>query len=301
MKKIFWVIFVLVLAVPIYFWSQNFSIGLPFAFLAYSFSQILALIGFILLFWQIVLTSRLKWIDRLFGLDKITAIHRISGMITYVIILLHPLSFYTFEIIQTGVIGLSLLKLVGTFAFILISIAVITVLLYKIVQFSFETWRKLHVVNYIAFFLVFYHSINLGSNVTSYVFLRWLWYIFYGLVILIILSKIAKYQKIKNNPYTITQINKLNSDVVEIKFTGKSLNLISGQFIFINFGNYWKYWEYHPFTISAATENEMTITVKAVGDFTKSINEAMVQKKVFIDGPYGKFCLPKAIKNKVVF
>lgn len=45
-------------------------------------------------------------------------------------------------------------------------------------------WHWLHLVNYIVFFLAWYHSRNLGSDVNSSSLLQWLWWFFFVTVVI---------------------------------------------------------------------------------------------------------------------
>jgi predicted ferric reductase len=57
----------------------------------------------------------------------------------------------------------------------------------------------------------------------------------------------------------------------------------------------------HPFSLSYVPKNdELRITVKQLGDFTKQLSEVPVGTKVLVDGPYGVFTDLFAVSEKVL-
>ncbi|WKZ25907.1 MAG: hypothetical protein QY322_01205 [bacterium] len=140
---------------------------------------------------------------------KYLRFHMISGIFAYTFILLHPLLFVIYRYFLSGEIDpfyvfvdfcvmcgnnkyewfLSL----GRFAFYIFTIAVIVAkykqslasfsgrngfLLFgkKVDQWLAVNWRKLHMLNYLAFIFVSAHSINVGTDVTKPWFMIFFWF-----------------------------------------------------------------------------------------------------------------------------
>ena len=74
-----------------------------------------------------------------------------------------------------------------------------------------------------------------------------------------------------------------------------------GQFLILQIeGTYPK--EAHPFTIaSTPTQKDLSISVKAVGDFTSRLSEIETPSAALIDMPYGTFIFLKYPGGEMVF
>jgi predicted ferric reductase len=93
--------------------------------------------------------------------------------------------------------------------------------------------------------------------------------------------------------YTVTGVERLNDDVVEVELTpqGELLDFVPGQFVFVtihgdDFTN-----EAHPYTLCGRADAEtLTITVKALGDYTTRLYESLEPGvEATLEGPYGCF------------
>ena len=77
------------IATPVLFWSRTLPWGLPWAVYLYSVGRLLALVGFVLIVLQYVLSSKIRWIEQGIGLDRMFVIHRLSGVVGLALVLLH--------------------------------------------------------------------------------------------------------------------------------------------------------------------------------------------------------------------
>lgn len=131
---------------------------------------------------------------------KYLRFHMINGIFAYTFIFLHPLLLVVYRYFLSGELDpfyvfvdfcvmcgnnkyewfLSL----GRFAFYIITIAVIVakfrngLLLFgeKVDQWLAANWRKIHMLNYLAFIFVSAHSINVGTDVTKPWFMLFFWF-----------------------------------------------------------------------------------------------------------------------------
>ncbi len=109
--------------VPLFYWARSLSSGLPLGVYLYAAGRILALIGFVAIFYQYVLSAKIKWIERGIGLDKMIAIHRTSGIAGLVLILLHPVPLFLSDIVQGYLPGITPLKLLGVVTALILAVA----------------------------------------------------------------------------------------------------------------------------------------------------------------------------------
>jgi len=93
--------------------------------------------------------------------------------------------------------------------------------------------------------------------------------------------------------YTVTGVERLNDDVVEVELTPQDepLNFVPGQFVFVTFHGDGLTREAHPYTLCGSANVETrTITVKALGDYTTRLYERLAPGvEAALEGPYGRF------------
>ena len=137
------------------------------------FQRLTGVVAFTLIFIQITLGSLMeRWI-KILGAKAFRA-HVTEGIITYTFIFIHPLMQMYFDYSARGLFG-ALLTLfpgrdiylnLGKVGFLLLTVGVIAAY-FRTKPFFRRNWRTFHVLNYIAFFSIFIHSRNLGSDVNS--------------------------------------------------------------------------------------------------------------------------------------
>jgi predicted ferric reductase len=132
---------------------------------------------------------------------KIT-FHKINGIFAYSFILIHPILFllsrkitynrldfyYVFVdvCVLCGKVYDHLINF-GRIAFIFVTIAVLAVKLRDYLPWFKTNWRKLHILNYFAFYFISVHSISLGSDSRSS------WFVIYFILCqLIVLYSIVR-------------------------------------------------------------------------------------------------------------
>lgn len=140
--------------------------------------RFLGLAAFTLMFFQIVLGAFMqKWTERLGG--WIFKFHITEGIIVYMLIILHPVSFMLFNYFA----GLGLNPFfvfvdfcvlcstridfyytLGRIAFWLLNISVWAGLLRIATPYMRANWRKFHVLNYLAFLIIGLHGFYLGTD-----------------------------------------------------------------------------------------------------------------------------------------
>jgi predicted ferric reductase len=93
--------------------------------------------------------------------------------------------------------------------------------------------------------------------------------------------------------YTVSGVERLNDDVIEVTLAtqGESLGFVPGQFVFVTFHGAGLTRESHPYTLCGpADADTLTITVKALGDYTRRLYERLeAGMEATLEGPYGRF------------
>ena len=263
-------------------------------------SQISGIIGFVLYTISLVLSTRIIWIEDLFGgLDKVYQTHHTIGKIAFFLILYHPIALaarwipqdvgkalqYAFPIHRRLAINLGSWALLGF---------VLLMLFTLVIKIPYDKWKLTHKLTGIVFLLFVAHFFLLDELVSANLILA----IYLGLFSLIgvvsFLYKAVFFPWLADRKsYTVRKVDKLNEKVIEITLTpnAEKLSFTPGQFCFFSYQDPSISSEAHPFTIcSATTDENINIIVKALGDYTTHLYQTLKPNtKALIEGPYGRF------------
>jgi len=302
MKK--WVllaVMALFLAMPVVFWAQTLSGGLPLGVYLYDAGRLLALVGFVFVFFQYVFSSKVRWLERGIGLDKLFGIHRTSGLIGLTLILIHPIPLFLSDIVQGYAPSISPLKLVGVVSLLIFVVAAGSAILYGRLRLKYETWKAIHWASYVALPLGFLHSLLLGSDLVRPP-LRTFWIVLAALYVAIVLYKLWNRVRVRRHPFQVAAVVQETHDTWSLYFEGKRLDYKPGQFLIVNLIRDGRVSEPHPFTISSSpTRDRLSISVKSVGDFTSTIGHTKTTDRAYIDAPYGAFSFVEHDAPSLVF
>lgn len=157
------------------------------------FQRLTGMLAFILLFIQISLGFNMNVWVQIIGAGAFK-LHTIQGLIAYTLIFIHPLFENVIVYQLTGKFTDALLVFLPKFAtqrdillvygrvgFWLATISV-TAAYFRTKPFFRRNWRALHILNYLIFFLIFFHS-KLGTDVNTppFSWIRW------GALVLVVL------------------------------------------------------------------------------------------------------------------
>lgn len=267
--------------------------------LLYEIGKNFALIGIMIITFQILLTGRFKWIERPFGFDILIRYHKHMAILGTSFLILHPIflilggfglglitSFHTVWYIWTGRIALTLLiinEILSLFQF----------------QFhiKFENWRISHdILSPAIIILGFIHSWEIGSDIKN-IPMRILWIILPVIsLLLFLLHRFLRPFFLSRYPYKVINVKKEAEKVWTVKLAppeGEEVfSYLPGQFQFITFKRQKDLpVEEHHWTISSSpTEKKyVSSTIKELGDFTSTICETEVGDTATIHAPFGRF------------
>ena len=192
-KVVFWTISTIVIILPVYIWADFLS----WNFTAVSISSIFPLLGLLaysILWLQMFVVAVLISLPT----DFKNNFFLISGLAFLLLIIAHPL---LLSIAQYQ-IGQSIIDYVGDTRKVFITLAItawVIFILYEIFR-RFKKWKFFcnsmiifKYLNYVAFYLIFFHSINLGTNLQEGP-LKFVWY-FYALSGLLFIYLEEKHNK----------------------------------------------------------------------------------------------------------
>lgn len=300
-KLILFAVIAIFVAIPVVFWARTLTSGMPFSIYLYDAGRVLALVGFVFILFQYVLSSRIRLIERGIGLDKLFLIHRKFGVLGLIFIFIHPVLLFTSSILQGYVPPFPPLKILGIIALLLLIITAGAAILYKRLRLKYETWKNIHRAGYVIFAMGFVHSFFLGSDLYNWP-LRIFWIVMACIYVIVLLYRLWNRSHVRRHPFSVAEVLQETHDVWSLYFNGKHADYKPGQFMIVQLVRDGKVSEPHPFTISSSpTSDRLSISVKSSGDFTSTIGDTKIADTAYIDAPYGVFSFLNHDARNLVF
>lgn len=262
---------------------------------------ILGILAYCMMCTQILLAARIPLLDRTFGLDRLIRFHGMAALLAFLFALAHPFVIH----------GLRPFKFLGRFgedALLLYFVTILLALFFLTTLISSRvhwvgTMRKcleghplfryrfqliLHNLTVLAVVLMFLHVSfrfrGFGSNLP-----------FTVLAVILFIATIGAYIwhafLRKGYQYTISKVvhESPSMTTLHLQPEGKEMVYKPGQFAYFTIEDGAVSEEPHPFSISSASSDPLTITIRDLGDWTSMVKHVKAGSKVRIDGPYGRF------------
>ena len=280
-----------------------------------SLSRIFALVGTYLALVGLVLVSRIAWVEKAVGHDRLVTWHRKLGPYSLFLIGFHVL-FVTLGYAGNDQVPMAkeLWQLVIGFPWMLPALVgflfymAAGVSSYKKVRakMSYETWWTIHLYTYIAVVLSFMHQILTGSMFIGHPLNKLFWQLLYAGVgfVLVWWRFVLPTIRSLRHGLRVEQVVVEGPGVISIIMRGRNLDKLKaqgGQFFGWRFIAKGQWWISHPYSLSAApTDNYLRVTVKNLGDASSAVANLKPGTRVFFEGPYGTFVASKASRGHVV-
>lgn len=276
--------------------------------------QLCGLLGTFAVLVELLLMSRIGWLERYIGFDRLAVWHRWGGFSAVTFLVGHA-AFITLGYAEGS--GQSITRQLGDFVRhypdVLMSIVGLALFLAVAVtsmraarrRLSRETWYAVHLYAYLAVALSFAHQLSVGSDFSGDGLARAWWVTLFAVVFGTILAwRVGR--PLWFNAHHRLRIESVRDEaagIVSVYITGRDLDRIRaqpGQFFLWRFltGSGWA--KAHPFSLSAAPNGRfLRITVKALGDDTARIRGLGRGVRVFAEGPYGTFTAQLRTRTRV--
>ena len=280
-----------------------------------SVSRICALVGTYFAIVGIFLVARIPWVERGVGHDRLVTWHRKLGPYSLFLIGFHVLFVLIGYAGQDNIpLYSEMWQLLTTFdwmwfalaGFVLMIMAGVTSYKKARAKMSYETWWIIHVYTYLAIAASFMHQILNGQMFIGHPLNRAYWsalYIFMGLSIVIWRIGIPLVRSMRHN-LKVEKIVVEGPGVVSVIMRGRNLYKLAaegGQFFGWRFFARGHFLMSHPYSLSAApTEHFLRITVKDLGDHSRSLALLKRNTRVFVEGPYGAFTAGRSTRPHIV-
>lgn len=272
--------------------------------------MLIGLCGIMMVFFQFIISARIKWLDRLFAYNNLIYFHRKMGVWAFMFIVIHFIMLTISEQSSDMLSGFGepwYINL-GKITFLILTVQILVSIGHKKIDIKYERWRIIHDLLAVSLLvLMFVHSFYAGGDLELFP-LQVLWFVLPPIGIAFFLWQ-RFFLFTFAQKYNIQNITKKANNTYTVQFAMQNGNEPythnPGQFHFIKFTNC-KYLnnEEHPFTISSSPSQKsyLASTIKASGDFTSQIHRLQEGDKVKIIGPFGKMSfMEKSHSGPIVF
>jgi predicted ferric reductase len=251
----------------------------------------------ILMCWAFILSTRFRPVEKLFGgLDKVYQAHRFVGETAFFLILLHPVflalansddpnSFLRYLWFSDD--GVRNTGIVALWAFILL---VVLSVYFKI---AYHKWKRSHDLFGLLLILIVYHAVTSGGEIITYPILT-VWHgiwVTLGLSAYVYIRLLYRFFGPQYN-YVTESVEQKPDAIVDIKLkpAGRRMRHAPGQFLYISLDTDAVSEEPHPFSISSPPDSPiLRLSIKCLGDWTRSMNKIKPGERARVFGPYGHF------------
>jgi predicted ferric reductase len=277
--------------------------------------QLTALLGTYAVLLQLLLMSRLAWLERAIGLDHLAVWHRWTGFATVWLLVGH-VAFTTLGYAQGEHVSLwfqtrdfishypdVLMAWVAMFLLLAVAITSVQMARRKLAR---QTWYWIHLYAYLAVALAFAHQLAVGTDFSGDRAARVWWIGLYAVTVGAILwwRVIEPLRLNLRHRLRVHSVRHEAPGVVSIQMRGRDLDRIGaqpGQFFLWRFVTASGWWQAHPFSLSAAPRKDrLRITVKNLGDHTATLQRLRPGVRVFAEGPYGTFTAERRHHRRVL-
>ncbi len=278
-------------------------------------SRATSLVGNALLILMLLLTARVPWIDRLFGQDRATEVHKQLGKPAFYLILAHfTLSLTSYALVDGQNVIAELWWMVTTFEDLLtatISLGLMVLVVLSSFRFvrsrvKYESWFLTHLLSYAVVLLSIPHIFSMGSDivVSQWHLAFWIFlYLFAGINIAVFRVLLPLWNSLTTT-VRVVMVKRESSDSISIYLGGRKLSKFgasAGQFFQVRFLTKGLWYQAHPFSISSKpTDKALRFTIGDRGDGSSLMQNVSVGTRVILEGPYGVFTKHTRSRRQVV-
>lgn len=281
-----------------------------------SLGRITGLVASDLLLIQVLLIARIPVLERAFGQDRITVLHRIIGLTSFSLMVAHiilntwgyaggavsgiPSTFWDLTVNYPGM----LLAVAGTVCLVLVVIASLRVARRRL---RYESWHLLHLYAYLGVGLALPHQLWTGQQFLDSPVATVYWWTFWAVAAASVLVFRVAVPLIRSARHgvRITSVVPEGDGVVSVYMKGSHLDELAaqpGQFFVWRFLGRPGWTRGNPYSLSAAPDGRsMRISVKDLGDNSGRTAALVPGTRVLLEGPYGRLSPRARTQQKVAF
>jgi predicted ferric reductase len=289
--------------------GQNTPPGRPFLV---EFSVALGFVGLSILALQFALIARFKVVAAPFGIDALLQYHVQITFVALAFVLAHPALLFAADSKYLALLNLLTAPWRARFAFgsvIALLVLVGLSVWRRALHIGYELWHATHgLLAVIVVLFALLHASMVGYYVTG--LLRHLVYDGYigGLIFVLVWIRLVSPLIRLRRPWRVVRVvaEHGGASTLVIEPVGhKGFGFDPGQFGWIAVGRSPFAITQHPFSFSSAADTppggSVAMTIKAAGDFTKTVPGVTPGTRVYLDGPHGVFSMDRRQAPGYVF
>jgi ferredoxin-NADP reductase len=253
---------------------------------------------------SVALASRLPFIERRLGHDRLLYAHRRLGALTLYLVLAHVvLIAYGYAAADHVSIPTEIWRLVtGYPALLRGSVAwaifmAIGVLAIPVVRqlLRYVTWWLLHLATYAAILLAYGHEVTNGAAFVTHPLLAHIWLaLHWGVGLTVVWGRVIR--PIATSIYHGLRVHSVVEEapgIVSVYLTGQHLHDLEahgGQYFLWRFLVPGLWWRAHPYSLSSVPNTRyVRLTAREVGPHSQALRHLRPGARVAVEGPYGRF------------
>ena len=263
----------------------------------------------------LLLMSRVPWLEWRIGAGQLADWHANGGRYVLILLVVHTLLIvWGYAASTRTALTSETTALLAHYPDVLAATAALGLLLGVGVvcaravrrRIRYETWFYLHLYTYLAAALAFAHEFSVGADFATHPLARTSWALFYGAVVAALLwyRVCAPIRTALRHRLHITRVRHDAPGVITLLVGGRRLEALRaepGQFFRWRFLTRDGWWQSHPFSLSAQPNgSHLRITVKASGDYTKTLQHIKPGVRVIAEGPYGALTAARRTRQGVL-
>jgi predicted ferric reductase len=248
------------------------------------------------------LTARFKRVSLPFGVDIMYYFHKQISLLLLFFILAHPLILIISEPVVVEMLKPNLLNrymAAGVVSLVLVVFIMASSLWRKQLDIHYDNWRLVHIfLSASAFILALVHIEGVSHYIGTPV-KRIVWgFIMVSWLLLLLYVRLVKPVTQLRTPYEVKKVTAERGNaytLVVAPVRHKGIRFHSGQFVWLTMWSSPFSFREHPFSIASSAERpeELSFTIKELGDFTRRVKDVPSGLTVYLDGPYGAFSIDR--------
>jgi predicted ferric reductase len=276
--------------------------------------RVTGLVSGYILFVQLLMMSRVSWLEEWVGARDLLRWHRWLGTSLVVGVLAHiVLIVYGYALTaQSGVVsqGWTIITTFPDMMKAVIATGILVVITLTSIRFArsrlpYEFWHLLHFAGYLVLLLGYGHQVATGADLSGK-FSSVFWPGMSALVISALVwgRLIEPLWLNARHRFEVAEVVSEGTNTFSIYIDGKKLEKLpaqAGQFMRWRFLTRNGWWQSHPFSLSAAPNKEwLRLTVTAVGGHTSRLANMQPGTPVWASGPFGVFTAQRRTRRRAL-
>jgi predicted ferric reductase len=273
--------------------------------------RITGMVGGFVLLAEVLMMSRVAWLEQWVGAHDLLIWHRSLGGFLVILVPAHAvLTVFGYAMSANTSVTHETWTMLTTYedmisAFVATGILVaLGALAIRAVRrrMPYELWYYLHLTTYLVLLLGYGHQFAVGADLAQGGFAQWYWAGLYAFVLVCLAwGRVLEPLWLNlRHRFRVVDVVPEAPGMVSVYVGGRHLGKLdaqAGQYFRWRFLTRGNWWQAHPFSLSAAPNSDwLRLTIKVVGDHTRSLQYLKPGDRVFAEGPSGAFTADRRVR-----